>query len=87
MELNKFDHFELDPNNNRILACDGESRKTPILFFSGIKTDDNRVIVCDDGKPMFVFEAPTREEALKKFEELEAFANTYRKISPSWFKP
>ncbi|WP_213379352.1 hypothetical protein [Allochromatium tepidum] len=84
---NKFDHFELDPNNNRILACDGESRKTPISVFSGIDVVGNRVIVYDDGRKNFVFEVPTREEALKKVEELTAFANTYRKISPSWFKP
>ena len=84
---NRFDHFELDPNNNRILACDGVSFKTPILFLSRIRTDGNRVIVYDNENPMFVFEATTRDEALKKAEELENFVNTYRRISPSCYKP
>jgi hypothetical protein len=84
--MRKFDHFELDPNNNRILAC-GESHKTPIGLLTSIATDGNRVIVFDDDKAMFVFEANEKNAALQKIEELNAFVDRYSKVSPSCFKP
>lgn len=85
--MQKFDHFELDPNNNRILACDIESYKVPILCLSLMKQDENRVVVYDNGKPMYVFEASGKDEALQKFEELNVFLNRHFKLSPSCFEP
>lgn len=85
--MQKIDHFELDPNNNRILACGIESYKTPIFWLSSIATDENRVIVYDNDKPMFVLEASGKEEALQKVEELNAFVTRHFKRSPSCFKP
>lgn len=85
--MQKFDHFELDPSNNRILACGIESNNTPIFRLSSIATDENRVIVFDNDKPMFVLEASGKDEALQKLEELNAFVSRNFKLSPSCFKP
>lgn len=86
-----FDHFELDSNNNRILACGiderGEAHKTPILFLSEIHTKGNHVIVFDDGKPMFLFEASNEHEVIQKKQELTAFIKKNGRNSPSCFKP
>jgi len=89
--MNIFVHFELDPNNKRILACGidehGQAHKTPIFRLSYIATDEHRVIVYDDGIPMFVLETSGKVEALQKLEELTSFCNRHFKISPSCYMP
>jgi hypothetical protein len=89
--MKKFDHFELDPNNHRILACGTDeheqSHKTPIFRLSSIATDEHRVIVYDNEKPMYVLETVEKDEALKKLEELTAFVNRHFRFSPSCFMP
>lgn len=81
--MQEFEHFELDPNNNCILAC-GEAHKTPILWLSSISVCENCVIVYDNNKPTFFLETSGKDEALKKIEELKAFLNEHFKYSPSF---
>lgn len=89
--MKNFDHIELDPEINRLLACGidecGQPHKTPIFRLSSIATDENRVIVFDNDKPMFVLETSGKDAALQKLEELNAFVSRNFKFSPSCFKP
>lgn len=88
--MKHFDHFELDPNNGRILACGidecGQAHKTPIFWLSRIDVDGNRVVVFDNNKPMFVLETKSNDEALQKKRDLCAFLNEHLQ-SLSFFMP
>ena len=89
--MKNFDNFELDSNNNRILACGvderGQEHKKPILLLSEIVLSKNRVIVFDSEIPKFIFEASSEDEAIQKMEELNKFKSKNFRKSPSFFKP
>lgn len=85
--MKEFDRFELDPNNNRILACCIDGYKIPIFRLSSIATDQHRVIVYDNDQQMYVLETGGKDLALQKLQELTAFVKKHFKLSPSCFMP
>lgn len=86
--MKNFDHIEFNHKSNRLLACGfdeyGQYHKTPIFRLSSICTEEDRVIVFDNHKSMFVLKTTGREETLEKLEELKAVIEKHKKCASNY---